>query len=73
MVQLEGLFRAIVSSKIITVNLFDSNDLLLITFQLPGFDALDDWLLEKDVTEIEIINASTIRVKLAEDPVPPNH
>ena len=70
MVQLEGLFRALVSSKIITINLFDSNDLLLITFQLPGFDALDDWLLEKDVAEIEIINASTIRVKLAEDPAP---
>ena len=70
MVQLEGLFRALVSSKIITINLFDSNDLLLITFQLPGFDALDDWLLEKDVAEIEIINASTIRVKLAADPIP---
>lgn len=70
MVQLEGLFRALVSSKIITINLFDSNDLLLITFQLPGFDALDDWLLEKDVAEIEIINASTIRVKLAADPAP---
>ena len=70
MVQLEGLFRALVSSKIITINLFDNNDLLLITFQLPGFDALDDWLLEKDVAEIEIINASTIRVKLAADPVP---
>lgn len=63
---LESLFQAIVSVKTITINLYDSNDLLLITFGLPGYDALDDYLLDRKVKAIEILTLTSLNVRLAE-------
>lgn len=62
--ELQGLLQAIVSPKPITVNLFNENDLLLITFGLPGYDCLDDFLLDDEVTKIEIVTLYNINVTI---------
>ena len=62
--KLMDLFQAIESKMPILVQLFDENDLLIIKFELPGFDALDDYLLEKTVNKLEIISASSLKIKL---------
>lgn len=63
---LEKLLTALVSNNPITVNLYDEKGLLLITFGHPGYDSLDDELLTREVSELEIQNVKSIRVKLAE-------
>jgi hypothetical protein len=64
MITLEGLLKVIVSQKIITVNLYDENDLLLISFGLPGYDCLDDFLLDDEVTKLEITNLYNINITI---------
>jgi hypothetical protein len=54
--ELQGLLKAIVSTKTVTINLFNENDLLLITFGLPGYDCLDDFLLDDEITKFEVKN-----------------
>ena len=62
---LNGLLSIIKSEKIITVNLYNENDLLLITFHLPGYEHIEEDLLLREVAELKIINLNTINVKLA--------
>jgi hypothetical protein len=64
MITLEGLLKVIASEKVITVNLYSENDLLLITFRLPGYDYLDDFLLDDEVLKLEITNLYNINVKI---------
>ena len=64
MINLQGLLTTIESDKTITVNLYNDTDLLLITFGLPGYDSLDDELLELPVRKIRIANATNISVYL---------
>ena len=60
---LGSLLRVIDSGgKAITVNLFDENNLLLISFGLPGYDCLDDFLLDDEVTKLIFANMTTINV-----------
>lgn len=59
-----SLFNAIKSDKIITINLYNENDLLLITFGLPGYDALDDYLLERKVDTLEIQRLDMLKIKI---------
>ena len=66
MIDLQGLLTTIESDKIIAVNLYNNSDLLLITFNLPGYDSLDDELLVKPVRKIRIANATNISVFLGE-------
>jgi hypothetical protein len=61
-ITLKGLLEVISSQKVITINLFNENNLLLITFGLSGYDCLDDFLLDDKVTKIEIVNVNTINV-----------
>ncbi len=61
-ITLEGLLSVIESTKPITVNLYDENDLLLITFNLPGYKSLDDFLCDDEVTKIVLKNLYTIDV-----------
>ena len=63
-ITLGGLLSTIVSVKPITVNLYDQNELLLITFLLPGFAALEDVLEQDPVTKIEIVNMQTLNVTI---------
>lgn len=63
---LEKLLTALVGDNSLTVNLYNEKGLLLITFGHPGYDSLDDELLTREVSELEIQNVKSIRVKLAE-------
>lgn len=67
MINLQGLLTTIESDKTVTVNLYNNSDLLLITFGLPGYDSLDDELLEKPVRKIKIANATNISIFLGEN------
>lgn len=61
-ITLEGLLKVIQSDKIITVNLYDENDLLLITFGLPGYMALDDFLCDDEVTKVIIKSLTSMDI-----------
>lgn len=63
-ITLGGLLGTIVSAKPITVNLFNQDELLLITFLLPGYPALEDVLEEDQVTKIEIVNMTTLNITI---------
>ena len=62
--KLIDLFQAIESKLPILVQLLDENNLLVIKFELPGFDALDDYLLEKTVNKLEIVSSNSLKIKL---------
>lgn len=62
--ELQGLLKAIVSTKTVTINLFDENDLLLISFGLPGYDCLDDFLLDDEVLKIELVTLYNLNVTI---------
>ena len=61
-ITLKGLLSVIESTKPITINLYDENDLLIITFGLPGYSALEDTLEADEVTKIVIRNLYTLDV-----------
>jgi len=69
-ITLEGLLSVIDSSKALTVNLYQQGldekvgDLLLISFGLPGYDCLDDFLLDDEVTKIVIKSVNAIDVTI---------
>ena len=69
-ITLRGLLKVITSTKPITVNLFDQNDLLLITFVLAGYPCLEDILEEDEVTKIEIVNMQTLNITIDTTPNP---
>lgn len=61
---LTELLSVIESQKVITVNLYDSEELLLITFSLPGYLHLDDELEATEVDKIKINSITNIDVYL---------
>ena len=63
-ITLEGLLSVIKSVKPITVNLLDQDGLEIITFILPGYKALDDFLEDDEVLEVELVNLGNIKVKI---------
>jgi len=63
-ITLEGLLSVIKSVKPITVNLVNEEGLEIITFMLPGYKALDDFLEDDEVLEIDLINLGNIKVKI---------
>ena len=65
MITLSGLLSVIESQKVITVNLFDENNLLLITFNLPGYACLENSLEDREVASVKINNVTNIDVTLA--------
>ena len=65
MITLSSLLSVIESTKVITVNLYDENNLLLITFDLPGYACLEDALEERQVAKLKINNLTNIDVILA--------
>ena len=68
LITLEGLLKTIVSTKDITINLYrvegtdPETKTLLITFLLPGYYCIDDFLMDDEVKEIKIINSTTIEI-----------
>lgn len=65
MITLAGLLSVIESTKPITVNLFDENNLLLITFVLDGYSYLDDALEDREVAKLKINSLTNIDIILA--------
>lgn len=55
----------IINSNIITVQLYSNDDLEMIVFEIPGYECLDDNILEQEVEEIRIFTATTIKINLA--------
>ena len=64
LITLKGLLSVITSDKEITVNLFSEEGLLLITFILNGYECLDDFLEDDEVTKIEFPKYNTINVTI---------
>ena len=63
-ITLEGLLSVIKSVKPITINLLNEEGLEIITFILPGYKALDDFLEDDEVLEVELVNLGNIKVKI---------
>ena len=66
--ELKGLLKTLKSKKTITINLFDEKGLLIISFNQPGYEALDDFLLDDEVTDIEIVNLFCVNVTIDTEP-----
>lgn len=66
-ITLGGLLSTIISTKKITINLFDQDDLLIITFILDGYAALEDELEAATVTKIEIQNMTTLNITITRE------
>ena len=64
---LKDFLAASVSTKTITVNLYDEKQLLLITFNLPGYSCLDDELEEREIKSWTINNLTSINVILKDE------
>ena len=63
--ELQELLQAIYSpNKIIQIDLFSENNLLLISFALPGYDCLDDFLLDDVVSRIEIVSLNKLNITI---------
>jgi len=63
-ITLEGLLSVIESTKPITINLYNEENLLLITFVMAGFECLDDFLCDDEVTKIKIVNLNTLDITI---------
>lgn len=64
LITLKGLLSVIKSDKDITINLFDENDLLIITFLMNGYPALEDVLEADEIIKIEFPKVNTINVTI---------
>lgn len=64
LITLKGLLSTIVSTKNITINLYDQDGLLIISFGLPGYAALEDELELSTVTKIELISLTTLNITI---------
>ena len=63
LITLKGLLSVIESIKPVTINLYDKDsELLIISFELKGYNALDDFLEDDEVTKIVIKNLYNIDV-----------
>ena len=66
LITLKGLLQTIVSpNKTVTINLYhmvDDVKTALITFLLPGYECIDDFYMDDEVTEIEIVDSRTINI-----------
>ena len=63
--ELQNLLGAIYSpAKTIQIDLFNENNLLLISFALPGYDCLDDFLLDDEVQRLEIVSLNKLNITI---------
>lgn len=63
-ITLGGLLSVLESTKPITINLFDEQNLLLITFIKDGYASLEDVLEADPVTKIVIKNLQNIDITI---------
>ena len=63
-ITLGGLLSVIESTKPITINLYNQDELLLITFVLDGYSCLEDVLEQDPVTKIVIKTLNQIDITI---------
>jgi len=63
-ITLGGLLSTVSSTKSITVNLYNEKGLLIITFILAGYTALEDALEDDKVTKIEILTPTSLNITI---------
>lgn len=67
-ITLEGFLSVVKYTKPVTVNLFakaqteEEENQSLISFLLPGYDCLDDFLLDDQITSIEILSLQSFNI-----------
>lgn len=67
-ITLEGFLSVVKYTKPVTVNLFakaateEEENQALISFLLPGYDCLDDFLLDDQITSIEILSLQSFNI-----------
>ena len=62
-ITLRGLLSVIQSSKTIKVNLFNADsNLLIISFDMDGYAALEDQIEESEITKLIINNPTTLDI-----------
>ena len=61
---LESLLEALRSDKKIYIDLYDNANLLLISFNLPGYQSVDPTLLATDVKSIDLPAINTMKITL---------
>jgi len=64
---LESLLAALRSEKKIFVDLYSNNNLLLISFNLPGYEAVSAELLAKEVKSVELPAINTVKITLKDE------
>ena len=66
MITLSALLSVISNTKTIKVNLFnDTTKLLIVSFDLPGYPALDDTIKGATVEKLEIVNLQTLNITIS--------
>jgi len=63
---LESLLAAFRSDKKIMVDLYSNNNLLLISFNLPGFESVSAELLAQEVKTVELPAVNSVKITLKE-------
>ncbi len=61
---LESLLEALRSDKKIYIDLYDNANLLLISFNLPGYSSVSPVLLATDVKSIDLPAINTMKITL---------
>lgn len=62
MITLNGFLSVLESTKPITINLYNQNNLLIITFIKDGYEALEDELETAVIQKINLKNLNTIDI-----------
>lgn len=63
---LENLLVALRSDKKIFVDLYSNENLLLISFNLPGYESVSAELLAREVKSVELPAINSIKITLKE-------
>ena len=61
---LQSLLEAFRSDKKIFVDLYSNDNLLLISFNLPGYESVSAELLARDVKSVELPAVNSIKITL---------
>ncbi len=64
LITLEGLLKTIANEQNIIINLFDEMGNLLITFNLSGYESIEDTLRDDEVISISIKSLNKINIDI---------
>ena len=64
MMTLQSLLEALRSEKKIYINLYNNSNLLLISFNLPGYESVSPALLAEEVKTLELPAINEVKITL---------